>query len=63
MRIPCLYVDYPQEEKEERRRMCVPCNSATHLFPLLGWWYYLVGLCLDICWVCCFIVMAIYMDF
>ena len=35
MRIPCLSVDYPQEEKEEEE-LCVPCNSATHLFPLLG---------------------------
>ena len=61
MRIPCLYVDYPQEEKEEEE-LCVPCNSATHLFPLLGWGYYLVGLYLDICWMCSFIVMAIYMN-
>ena len=44
MRIPCLSVDYPQEEKERRKKkeeeeLCVPCNSAPHLFPLLGWGY------------------------
>ena len=43
MRIPCLSVDYPQEEKERRKKeeLCVPCNSAPHLFPLLGCGYYM----------------------
>ena len=25
-----------EEEEEEEEELCVPCNSATHLFPLLG---------------------------
>ena len=33
-----LSVDDSREEKEEEEEeeLCVPCNSATHLFPLLG---------------------------
>ena len=29
-----------EEEEEEEEELCVPCNSATHLFPLL-WGYYI----------------------